>query len=455
MVHFRIARQIGLTVLAVCSFTFSKKVHASTITAASCSYNDVSAAVASAGVGSTIKVPAGSCTWNNTLSIDKGVSLIGAGIGNTIITSNINDNLIYYAPADATINALIRVSGFTFDLNGVNPPLLFSGSSNSIIKQTRLRIDHNRFQNTPGLYFELRSIFGVVDSNEFAPTWYPIRFPVSAINDSGKSVWNNWEGVKFGSADNLYFEDNVFENLHDPSGVAVTDCQEGNRYAFRYNTINLSSGGWSLFDMHGNNGQQYSCMGGELYGNNMVGDAGGDFLDQRGGTVFVFNNNFTGGSWYHQIREEQDDSYTPVNYVGPNGPQVPQHVNGSYYWGNRMSFTGDTIPFNIGQMVGDIPKAGRDFFTNTTVPGIGCGPLASLPSICTTGQGFWATQQSCSDLTGMVGAHPANPISGKLYRCIATNTWDAGTAPLPYPHPLRAETLVVTTLAAPKNLRIF
>ena len=55
------------------------------------------------------------------------------------------------------------------------------------------------------------------------------------------------------------------------------------------------------------------------------------------------------------------------------------------------------------------------------------------------GVGYWATNQSCTNLTGMVGAHPPNPISGTLYRCIAANTWDSGASPLPYPHPLRGE----------------
>ncbi|MGZ3747204.1 MAG: hypothetical protein ACXVB1_16730 [Pseudobdellovibrionaceae bacterium] len=121
-----------------------------------------------------------------------------------------------------------------------------------------------------------------------------------------------------------------------------------------------------------------------------------------------------------------------------------------------MTFTGATINYSIGQMVGDIPKAGRDFFTNDTTPGVNCGTPASRPSTCTTGQAYWETQQSCTNLTGMVGDHPAQPISGKLFRCVSTNTWDTGTIPLPYPHPLRAEaSSPATLLAAPTNLRFF
>ncbi|MGZ3743172.1 MAG: hypothetical protein ACXWRA_04855, partial [Pseudobdellovibrionaceae bacterium] len=115
--------------------------------ATSCSYADVSAAVTSALAGDTITVPGGTCTWSSTLSIDKGISLIGAGVGNTLIKSSAPGFLISYLPADPSANALIRVSGFTFDFG--NGP--YSGinlrSGNTLILQTKIRIDHNRFQN--------------------------------------------------------------------------------------------------------------------------------------------------------------------------------------------------------------------------------------------------------------------------------------------------------------------
>lgn len=69
--------------------------------------------------------------------------------------------------------------------------------------------------------------------------------------------------------------------------------------------------------------------------------------------------------------------------------------------------------------------------------GVGCGTLANRPATCTTGVAYWSTDQSCSDLTGMVGANPSTPISGTLYKCTATNTWEAYYKPYTYPHPLR------------------
>ncbi|HEY8037325.1 MAG TPA: hypothetical protein VIF37_17225 [Methylobacter sp.] len=426
-------------------FASIAETHAANVSAASCSYSDVSSAVTSAAVGDTITVPAGSCTWSSTLNINKGISLIGAGVGKTVITSSASGFLISYMPASPSTNALFRVSGFTFDLGGGSRSGIDMRSGNTLVLQTKVRIDNNRFQNiaqgtTQYMFIHTAGIRGVVDNNYFTSATYMAR--ANGNFDPGQSFWNNHEGVVFGQADNnLWFEDNV---INVEAGGGVVDCIEGLRYAFRYNTINVPTGN-QMFDLHGNNGPgDTSCFGGELYGNNMVGGTSGQFLDQRGGRFFVFNNNFAGSGWNINVREEQDDNQTPLGtYVGP-GTRYPQHVSGTYNWGNRANLTGSLVPTVKGSnCIGSVcyntpmPVAGQDFFTESTSTGISCGTLANRPSSCTTNQGYWATNQSCTNLTGMVGANPATPIAGTLYTCKTTNTWDSGHVPLPYPHPLR------------------
>ncbi len=74
---------------------------------------------------------------------------------------------------------------------------------------------------------------------------------------------------------------------------------------------------------------------------------------------------------------------------------------------------------------------------NGTV-GCGCGPLSSRPSTCTVGVGYWATNQTCTQVSSAnCGVRPSAPISGTFYKCTATNTWQSYYTPYTYPHPLR------------------
>jgi len=197
----------------------------------------------------------------------------------------------------------------------------------------------------------------------------------------------------------------------------------------------------------------YSCFGGEIYGNQVnAGSYGVNLLDQRGGKSLTFFNNVssTGDQPIIKVREEYDDSEEPTSN------KQPQHVSDSYFWGNRKNLNGPLmVAYSTGQ-VGDIPLADREFwfqgpsFDGTS--GVGCGTIESRPSRCTTGVGYWATNQSCSNLTGMVGRNPTSPISGTLYKCTAPNNWTAYYTPFPYPHPLRQGGL--SNLTAPQGFKL-
>ena len=64
-------------------------------------------------------------------------------------------------------------------------------------------------------------------------------------------------------------------------------------------------------------------------------------------------------------------------------------------------------------------------FDGTT--GVGEGLLANRPATCTTGVGYWATDQGSWNQIGE---------DGLFYRCTSTNTWAAYYTPYDYPHPL-------------------
>ena len=83
-------------------------------------------------------------------------------------------------------------------------------------------------------------------------------------------------------------------------------------------------------------------------------------------------------------------------------------------------------------------------FNGTT--GTGYGTLANRPANCTTGVGYWATDQ------GNWNTFNTNE-EGELFTCTATNTWDLKYTPYTYPHPLEAGGTIVTNQPPnPSNL---
>jgi hypothetical protein len=68
-------------------------------------------------------------------------------------------------------------------------------------------------------------------------------------------------------------------------------------------------------------------------------------------------------------------------------------------------------------------------FDGTNTLGIGHGTLGNRATNCTTGVGYWATDQGSWNQSGSGG-------QGQLYICTATNTWTLYYTPYTYPHPL-------------------
>jgi hypothetical protein len=365
--------------------------------------------------------------------------------------------MIWYKPSDFSANNAFRVSGFTFNLNQKNQGInLDQASSSSVVLQTKIRIDHNTFTGDTGAFqcqaITYAAMRGVVDNNLFDNIRHPIRCAIGY--GTGLTWWNAWEAIVYGKTDgNMYFEDNTF------TGVEwAIDSGVGNRYIFRYNTITASADWYPLFDIHGNDAVSRSSFGGELYGNLILGNYGGIFVDHRGGKLLTFGNVLaTGSVWIVNIRDELNDAATPTDNPSP------QYPNDSYTFLNRKAYTGTFLTETVGGTTDNPPLYGtplenREFFMGTDsfdgTVGVGYGILAARPVTCTTGVGYWATNQSCSNLTGMVGANPTTPISGTLYKCTAPNTWTAYYTPYTYPHPLRTEATDTTPPAAPTGLTV-
>ncbi len=126
----------------------------------------------------------------------------------------------------------------------------------------------------------------------------------------------------------------------------------------------------------------------------------------------------------------------------PSGP-VNQAIEGIYEAANPLPVTaGYTIGSSFGSIINN-----RDFFvesvnqaaqTSPTSPfngtgsatrAAGHGTLANLPPTCTTGVGYWATDQGSWNQSG-------SGEQGQLYICTSTNNWTLSYTPYVYPHPL-------------------
>jgi hypothetical protein len=443
--------RIILAFFSVFSFTLFASIAeicADTHTAVSCSYSDVSAAITTASSGDRVVVPSGSCTWSSPLTVKKAITLQGAGIGKT----NISGSLTYEMPNPSS-PSLFRLTGFTF----TNCKLQLQNTTQ--YHAGRVRVDHNSINNTAANSIVMKiygNVYGVIDNNSFTYNgninWY-------GCNE------NSWCCVafKYGIEASLYFEDNEITMSSKSAGWMSTSGL-GAMYVCRYNTWYYDStetyNGY-IWDLHGNqqSGSNHAVLGAEFYGNKIVDQTSPNrsiirVIDQRGGSVLLFWNKIINDSHaQYQTREECADclnGHDPC--VGPDGQ--PMHVSNTYYWNNRHNstlITSHNIYNNDGghDCVRDYDIAlGVDFFTDYTGGGMSKGTLAARPeSGSIVGEGYWATNQSCSTVSDdSCGPNPTTPIFGTLYIWDGYK-WVNSYTPYAYPHPLRSP-------SPPQRLRI-
>ncbi len=389
----------------------------------------IKSAIGEAKPGDTIMVPEGEATWDDQLVIYKGVRLVGAGIGKTKITSGYRAPTLYrptgyliaYLPESPGRDEPFRLSGFTFDLNERCQWVTIENRTTHPIHQ--VRIDHNQVSRSPKRMITVRgAVYGVIDSNELRGGLMLTAYGSNALS------WTHFV-FNFGTADNLYFEDNtctVVTTPHD-GGIGGRYCARHNKYIYINQKLQLVP--W--FDMHGNQGRgkNWAGMGAEIYEN--VLEAGGRtamIACIRGGKALVYNNTVLTTSRsraWTRVREEYDDSLNPPA-VNPLSGE-PQHVSETYFWGNNQN--GQIIKTSIGETIdyggkiGVVPQRNVDFWDQEPhfdgTSGIGVGPLADRPPKGVPGVGYWATDAK------------------KLYRWSVSNQWEEFYVPFPYPHPLR------------------
>jgi hypothetical protein len=319
-------------------------------TAASCSFDDVSAAVAAANRGDTVMVPPGEVVWPSTLTITKGLTLRGSGIDVTIIHGGVtvtgdDDCIVFYRP-DAIATATdepFRVTGFTFNGNW-NSSGVYVVHGDTVNVITKVRIDGNKFVDIGNVSYSMRAVgiqglvYGLVDNNRFIDCY-------KSVDVYGKD-WYSWNfPVSLGTVNSLYIESNTFVHTDARVVSAITSGGLGGRYVFRYNSIS-NPFDYDILDVHGNLQpvtSQYSPNGSrgvpcvEIYENTVVSDRGSHrLLHLRGGTGIVYDNSVT------QTRSTdtcigliEEDGV--MGFV--SGPPGYDTIKDTYIWNNRVNGT--------------------------------------------------------------------------------------------------------------------
>jgi hypothetical protein len=181
---------------------------------------------------------------------------------------------------------------------------------------------------------------------------------------------------------------------------------------------NAQPGGWGYcgtsFNGTGSSWDQNSVVNTGYACLDQIGRGGGDLLSGNGAAKV--NVALGGQTWPRQPLEPvyewmdawTNDGSSNNSYFGVQDGGITQNQD-FYGWCDPTSNSGCTS-------------------FNGTV-GVGSGTLAARPATCTTGVGYWATDQGNWNVSSSGG-------DGQLYKCTVTNTWALYYTPYTYPHPL-------------------
>jgi hypothetical protein len=310
----RISRMsLLLPVVSLLVALFGTQAKAATHMAASCNTSDVQAAINAAASGDTVTIPACSQTnWSSTLTINKGITLQGAGQGSTVIGDNVSkggSSCSGGGPAFAwSVNAPngFRMTGMTIVGVATDPGVCQRGHITVSGSTHSMRIDHVTINpaQTVGIFID-GDIWGLIDHHTHVGQFVNgVRVEHVNWNGTSNDAWGDqsWaQAIQYGSGQGIYIEDSSFTST-DPNFIGgATDCFSGGRLVFRHNTVSMLN-----LQSHGADSDQRhrACRWMESYNNTFTYSNVNNlaFINWiRGGTGVFYNNTITAAGYANKI----------------------------------------------------------------------------------------------------------------------------------------------------------
>lgn len=345
---------------------------AATNTAASGSYSAVNTAYGLCSDGDTLAIPAGSNFWASTLSITKGISIIGAGSNNASGTIISRAGSVFDVSGVTGTNG-IRISSMFLHMSGsyvggAYPIAIQTSETSTNSPLYKMRVDRVFFWRGYSCVTVVGvGTWGVIDHCTF---WNP----TIAIQPLGGA--DAWAFPRVaGTTNTICIEDNIFITDNEFDDVSGYDEQEmitsghGVRITARNNLWDLTGytvGNGLPYEQHGKGGvisndpPTDSDLRGpptvEIYSNVFKVYNTYRMLNQRGGMNLVFSNVFTatvsGGNVINLTEDNYDSGYMGIDQIA-----------NSHYWSNTYNGSFVNPVLQDGDDATYI-QLGRDYFTN-------------------------------------------------------------------------------------------
>ncbi len=280
-----------------------------TITAASCSIAHVEAAIAEATDGDTVLIPAGTCDWDDTVTVTKALTIRGQSDctldGNDRATSCatvLRDTFSsgqYFFSVQLVSGQTTRIAHLEFrDHTGDATYYLNMDGLND---SRRMRVDHNFFncngdvENAPGNdsagVFLAETVLGTFDHNTVHGCIAGfLGYVKGSLWDTGvdnNGDYSQAEGDNFGTDQFWFIESNTLALQSAIYHLGVLDGQAGARYVFRYNDVTQGS-----IEGHGLEAErERSTRACEIYHNTFTGiNTQAIMTYMRGAVCLVYDN---------------------------------------------------------------------------------------------------------------------------------------------------------------------